>query len=303
MKLASTAHFTQGNNATFSKEYIGYQPVLDEYFVRQPPSEQLESGRYLHVPFIAGTTLDEGTEFPYPLDVVNDDQFKASLKIMLGKDTTPITEDILRTWSSDPSEGCPYRPDFYGASPNDTFYPPLGKNQFKRQAAVVQDVYFEAGRRMQLSAAMSTEPAIPAWSYQFAQPSPVETDDASQIASAVLGVQHEAEIPFVFADPPLQGGHSDRIPEPLRTFASDKNLTLVANIMSAAWIHFANRMDPNGEGVPWWPAYHAHNHSSAKKVSHGYSLYIQGGNTTMIPDNYRLTQTDFVLQNKHYFHI
>lgn len=297
LKQKTTKEITAGNNLVLANSYIGYQPTLDDYFIQEYPSIQWSKQQYLQVPFITGDNLDEGTEFPYPTTVTNDQDFKKAQVFALGQSIEPIFDQILQTWSSDPKQGEPYRPDYFGVSASDTFYPPNGTNQYKRQASMFQDIYFEAGRHLQLRSAVQAK--IPSWSYRFAQASPVGVGMDAGIAKASMGVQHEAEIPFVFANPPLQGSNEINIPQPLRSFASDKNLQQVSNAMSAAWIHFAYRLNPNGKDVPSWQQYKS-------KIDHfgdGQELYIQANNFSMTSDNLEQRQVQFVIDHRKNFYI
>lgn len=61
-----------------------------------------------------------------------------------------------------------------------------------------------------------------------------------------LGAQHGAEIPYVLNWP--NGAHSAGVP----WTAADRTL---AEQVSQYWINFATTGDPNGPGVPAWPAY------------------------------------------------
>jgi para-nitrobenzyl esterase len=59
------------------------------------------------------------------------------------------------------------------------------------------------------------------------------------------GANHAAEIPFVFRNLEVLGG----APTPEDTALSD--------LMSSYWVNFARSGDPNGSGLPAWPAFNA----------------------------------------------
>lgn len=119
------------------------------------------------------------------------------------------------------------------------------------------------------------------------------------IAKASMGVQHEAEIPFVFANPPLQGANEANIPQPLRSFAADENLQQVSDAMSSAWIHFAHTLNPNGKNVPLWRQYR----SNIDSFGDGQELYIQANNFSMVPDQLEQKQIQFVIDHRKNFFI
>lgn len=297
LKSKNTSEITTGNNLVMANAYIPYQPTLDDFFLKQYPSVQWAKQQYMHIPFISGNNLDEGTEFPYPTTVADDQAFEKAQIFGLGRDIEPLFPQILDVWPADAALGPPYRPEFFGVDAEDTYYPPIGTNQFKRQASMFQDVYFETGRHLQFRAAR--QQGVSAWAYRFAQPSPVGTGIVASAAKASLGVQHEAEIPFVYANPPLQGANEANVPEPLRTYASDSNLLQVSNAMSAAWIHFAHNLNPNGQDVPQWDKYDA----QIDALGNGRELYIQANNFTMLFDDLEAKQVDFVIANKKFFSI
>jgi len=72
-----------------------------------------------------------------------------------------------------------------------------------------------------------------AWLYQFTHEPPV-----GRLLG--LGAFHAGEIGYVFGNDMLGGGDKDRA---------------LARTMSAYWVNFARTGDPNGPGLPAWPAY------------------------------------------------
>jgi para-nitrobenzyl esterase len=65
-----------------------------------------------------------------------------------------------------------------------------------------------------------------------------------------LGAQHGAEIPYVLNWP--NGSYSRQV----AWTDADRKL---ADVMSTYWVNFATSGDPNGAGVPAWPAFEAKN--------------------------------------------
>ena len=84
----------------------------------------------------------------------------------------------------------------------------------------------------------------PAWLYHFAH-----VPDLGGEHGTSLGAFHAAEIPYAFGNPHLGFGDEGQALEPR---PSDLE---VARLMSGYWTNFAKTGDPNGEGLPAWPAY------------------------------------------------
>ena len=83
----------------------------------------------------------------------------------------------------------------------------------------------------------------PAWLYFFTHAPDVGGDYGTS-----HGAFHAAEIAYAFGNPHL-GFHETASLEPR---AADLE---VARLMSGYWTNFAKHGDPNGEGLPEWPAY------------------------------------------------
>ncbi|CAD6938848.1 unnamed protein product [Tilletia controversa] len=262
-----------------------FVPVIDPFFYPLPPSFAFASGKVADVPFITGTTLDEGTFTGGGQRVETDDDFKSFLALQFGNSSAFGVDMLSTMYSSDPADGCPFRTDLFGVPASD----PLFSAQYKRAAAVVTDLLFLAPKRMQLYGAMqNSNIKSSSWSYLFAQ--------RGAATKASMGIGHGSDVPYVFANPPLNSAvpeSSDAFvvssPEDAITqFASADDISSTSKMMVAAWLAFAYRRDPNTDGVPNWPAY------DAKSLS---SMQFMGSNTTVIPDTFRKPQTDMFLAN------
>ncbi len=86
-----------------------------------------------------------------------------------------------------------------------------------------------------------------AWLYYFTQNPPAPAGQPP------LPAAHASEVPYVFANLGELPLFPDRsIPELAAASASDRR---VAEQMSSYWVNFARSGDPNGEGLPPWPAH------------------------------------------------
>lgn len=225
-------------------------------FLPRSPKQALKQGKFAKIPFVCGTSLDEGTIFV--TDPSTTSEIVSFLTAQLpgltfGITNTTTVNQLLNYYPADPSAGSPYN------TGNNTF----GRAaQYKRAASVVGDLVFEAPRRDFLQVATSLN--VPAWSYQFAQPS---IDDPAE-----FGAAHSFELIFVFQYLP-DGSPQNHI---------DLSVAIIDY-----WITLAYKLDPSQTGNPSrvpWPAY----------GRSGSSLKLQASNVTVIPDNYRSAGINYI---------
>lgn len=301
LRQADWEKINHANNLLFQKGRI-FSPVRDDYFVMDSPTNQFNAGQFNHsVPFIQGNVLDEGTQFAtsYVDNLTSDEAFESVISFIYGKvQMASLMPDILRLWPNNPSLGQPNRPYYYGTLPNNTFYPPDkngNMNQYKRLASFLHDTVIEAGRRQHLFAA--NEFGIPAWSFRFAQPVPEGAPFVKFQDSISLGVQHASDLPFTFGYLPKAPDMSKQ-PSALRPFITDEQIEKVMETMTAAWIHFANRGDPNGVNVPTWPTWS--NYGEANDGSK-MELIFQPEGIKIQKDTYHWDQVDWILRHSDAF--
>ncbi|KAF8310472.1 alpha/beta-hydrolase [Clavulina sp. PMI_390] len=225
--------------------------VLDGFFHTESPSVQIAAGKTAKVALVIGNCLDEGTLFPPPLNetaqVVT--YFQESLNAVNQTSFSTLFQPILNAYPDDPTVGSPYDP--VGTNTSDRLFGPT--SQFKREASIFGDLYFESRRRAMISTHLSFGSKYPVYSYQFAQP--------SQYIPDYLSVFHSSDVPYAYNS---YGTQND-------------SYGITSRYMSAAWIAFINNLSPNGASLPTWPTY-GKNYTSMK---------IDGQTFPLIADTYR----------------
>ncbi|THV01034.1 alpha/beta-hydrolase [Dendrothele bispora CBS 962.96] len=190
-------------------------------FATAQASEVIQSGDFLHLPYIGGTNVNEGAGFSVTVAGLNltgtaQDarfvQFISDLFIDNSTITKDTYNDILARWrANDPTLGAPFN---------------TGDSLFDRAEAWYTDEMFLAPRRFFFEHASSLQTMF---AYYFREFIPGN--------SPVLGVAHASELVLLFGPVPVA--------------VEDE----FANRMLDFWISFVNDLNPGGN----WPEYSPQN--------------------------------------------
>ncbi|KAJ7764618.1 esterase 1 [Mycena maculata] len=244
-------------------------PVVDGCFLSTLPSILWSNGNFSRLPCITGTVLDEGTLF------TGNYSFADSMisNFIIANFSPPF----MQTSSTSDLQAAAqtilqlYPNDPTLGSPFDTGNDTFGLSvPYKRVAAIEGDISFQSQRRLWAQTAAAQNVSV--YVYMFTQPQ-------SQ-APPSLGVYHGSDVPFVYGAAGPVG-------------SSNGNLS---GMMMDYWVSFVSSLDPNdglGAPRPTWSAY-----TSASQSL----MQLNGDNTTMIPDDYRQDQIQYIVNNSATFH-
>ncbi len=205
---------------------LNFAPVMDGDFMPTHPFDPVACPTSVDVPLLLGTNKDEAALF-LARDPrrrrLEEPELEERLKPLLGD----RWQEILAVYRKN-------RPD---ATPWDLL---VGINSEARRLAA--NVVAERRSAPALSSAEGAGGA-PVFMYLFAW--------ESDFLGGLYKAAHAMEIPFVFDnvdDVPMTGERADR--------------HALAAVMSQAWATFARNGDPNGAGLPHWPAFDATNRAT-----------------------------------------
>ncbi|KAK4120148.1 carboxylesterase family protein [Parathielavia appendiculata] len=220
-------------------EGLEWFATVDGQFIAEEPQVSITRGRIARVPILLGTNTDEGTSFGVTgVDTDEEciEQLTASKRWVL---TREQATKLLTYYPNDPVIGCPYG---WG----NVTWPEKGL-MYKRYSSMAGDLCMTAPRRLLAQAMAEANKAV--YSYRW--------DVAALNTSSTIGVQHFAEIPFVFANP-------DQDFTPL---GEDPARLQLAALAARIWASFVADLDPNGHGAPMIPKFDPANNADGTPVT------------------------------------
>ncbi|KAI9457437.1 carotenoid ester lipase precursor, partial [Lactarius psammicola] len=156
---------------------LAWLPRVDGVFLADNPQRLVQQGKVARIPFVAGECDDEGTSFSLSqLNVTTDAQLRDYLsEFFLANITDAEMDKLLTLYPEDVTQGSPY-----DTGTQNAFSP-----QFKRIAALLGDIVFQAPRRLFLNN-LSKKQKI--WSYL-----------SKRLKSLpILGSDHGSDIPNIY---------------------------------------------------------------------------------------------------------
>ncbi|RDW67168.1 putative triacylglycerol lipase (LipA) [Aspergillus mulundensis] len=212
-------------------ENLEWFAAVDGTFIKEYPQISTVKGRIANVPILLGSNTDEGVSFG-TTGVDTDEECVAQLisskRWVL---TTEQASELITYYPDDPI-GSPYG---WG----NVTWPEKGL-MYKRYSSMAGDITMAAPRRLLAETMSKYEKSV--YSYRW--------DVAALNQSSNIGVNHFAEIPFVFANPV----------QDITPLGDDPARLELANLAARMWASFVTDLDPNGHGlsdIPQWPEYSA----------------------------------------------
>ncbi|KAG8168734.1 hypothetical protein KVR01_001483 [Diaporthe batatas] len=248
---------------SFNSLALSYLPRPDGKFLMASPETIATSRNLPQVPFILGDQKDEGTLFGiFTSNITTGDEFKDYLKTLYFTNTDPQIVDQF----VDAYPDDPAQGSPFDTGDDNDIYP-----QFKRICALLGDAVFTMSRRAVLNVSTEIQPGVKRWSYlsQYDQGTPV------------LGTTHGSDL--------------------LQVFYGIKD-NFAASAILNYFLNFAYNLDPNdasggtrateGEQLINWPDW----------ASGNQLIQFDADKASLIPDNFRQPQFEFLLQNSANLH-
>lgn len=187
--------------------------IIDGYTLQASPAEIFRQGKQHNVPFITGTTADEGTLFQHLFFGGQGDPGR--YRHFVGKAFGKARDRVLEEYAAEDADSA------------------------GRAACGVLGGGFYCGARRVANGMSAIQPKT--FRYLFSMPPKFFLYQLPGIADwkERFGCFHAAEIPFVFHFLALPGLEQEDIE--------------LSGQMAGYWARFARTGDPNGEGAPNWP--------------------------------------------------
>ncbi len=193
------------------------RPIVDGRVLPEQPALAFANGKQAAMPTLVGSNADEGTAYPVAMSAA---AFRADAEKRYGADAAKLLE----------------------------LYPAADDMQARAASyALMRDRTFAAPMRRWAS---EQSVLAPVWVYHFGRVQPFVDGlgYAQQAPAANLGAYHGAEMAYAY-------GTLDTLNRLDRTRAWTDEDRRFSDAMMGYWVNFARTGNPNGDGLPAWPAY------------------------------------------------
>lgn len=250
-------------NQTYQATGMAFQAQIDGDFFVDLPDRLIDQGKFVKIPLLVGSNIDEGTRFTLgPLNTT--DQLVAALGKQYPNARNQTIDKLLELYPNDPALGCPF-------GTGDAFSNATYGFQTKRGNAIGGDIYMVGpSRRMAQNMAKHGKPV---YRYQW--------NVTVEGYSAYQGASHTVELTYVF-DNPNNISMAAMGPDP------DGTKKRLGDLTSRFWMNFIAKGDPNKGNIDQhfthWPKF---NHDNKNYYFHLDGIEIQ-------KDDFRVEAIEFI---------
>ncbi|THV01239.1 alpha/beta-hydrolase [Dendrothele bispora CBS 962.96] len=279
-----------------AEEDFPWDPTIDGPGGVYPdyPSMLFQIQHFARIPFITGTSLDEGTIFAdistnYTNDVVRDNLFKnLSTPFLQRSERFKLDQSIqemLELYPDDPSLGSPF------GTGNKTFCLSPG---FKRMSAIYNDIPFLSRRRFwQQTMAKMPSSGVKSYGYLWKQSTKQITNKTAMFGGAIgLPEQQEKRS---FSDD-ITVSHATDTHYFFNDSLVDTRALELGTSLRDYFLSFVDSLSPNDEKGTQRP--HWNHYSKDNQVI----MQMAAQNLTEVPDTFRKDQVDFINSLPDIFH-